>query len=202
MLMVDTDAVGVERLLLGGDLACPACAGSLRPWGHARWRSVRGEHIDVRHRPRRASCSGCAKTHVLLPAVWLARRADAAVVIGSALLAKATGVGHRPIAVRLGRPASTVRGWLRRFTIRAEEVRVLFTVLLHALDAQAAALAPMGSVFADALDALGRAAAAGMRRLGLSSPWEFASRASAGLLLAPVRLGSDPHVQHELTLGR
>ncbi len=54
----------------------------------------------------------------------LVRRADAVVVIGAALLAKAAGQGHRPIAVLLGRPESTVRGWLRRFTGRAESVRV------------------------------------------------------------------------------
>ena len=32
------------------------------------------------------------------------------------------------IAARLGRPASTVRGWLRPFTARAEQVRSVFTV--------------------------------------------------------------------------
>ena len=42
-----------------------------------------------------------------------ARRADAGEGIGRALEAKAAGVGHRVIAGRLGRPASTVRGWLR-----------------------------------------------------------------------------------------
>ena len=58
------------------------------------------------------------------------RRADAGAVIGAALEAAAAGAGHRTIAVRLGRPASTVRGWLRRFAARAEEVRAFFTVLL------------------------------------------------------------------------
>ena len=82
MLMVDTDSVAVERLLLTGELTCPQCGGVLAPWGHARWRSSRRESGSVRHRPRRASCTGCAKTHVLLPAVWLSRRADAASVIG------------------------------------------------------------------------------------------------------------------------
>lgn len=43
----------------------------------------------------RASCTGCAKTHVLLPAAWLSRRGDAVSVVGSALLAKAAGTGHR-----------------------------------------------------------------------------------------------------------
>jgi hypothetical protein len=185
MLMVDTDAVAVERLLLAGGLACPRCGGVLRPWGHARWRSSRREQGAVRHRPRRASCTGCAKTHVLLAAAWLLRRDDAASVIGSALLAKAAGAGHRLIAAALGRPASTVRGWLRRFGARAEQVRVLFTRLLHSLDPQAGPLLPRESVFADALEALGRAGAAGVRRLSPRPPWEFASWASAGLLLAP-----------------
>ncbi|MEP6813940.1 MAG: helix-turn-helix domain-containing protein, partial [Marmoricola sp.] len=156
------------------------------PWGHARWRWSRAETGDVGHRPRRANCSGCAKTHVLLSAVWLARRADAAAVIGAALLAKATGVGHRPIAAALGRPASTVRGWLRRFGARAEDVRALFTALLFALDPEAGPLLPKGSLFADAVEVLGRAAGAGVRRLGDFAPWEFVSRASGGLLLAPV----------------
>jgi hypothetical protein len=186
MLMVGTDPLEVERSLLAGELVCPACEGVLRPWGHARWRSSRREEGSVRHRPRRASCSACPRTQVLLPATWLSRRADAVSVIGSALLAKAGGGGHRPIAAALGRPASTVRGWLRRFTTRAEELRELFTGLLHALDPEPAPLLPRGSVFADAVEVLGRAAAAAVRRLGSSSPWEFASRASAGLLLAPL----------------
>jgi Homeodomain-like domain len=185
MLMVDNDAVVVEARLLMGGLACPSCAGVLRPWGHARWRSSRREEGSVRHRPRRASCTGCAKTHVLLAAAWLSRRGDAVSVIGSALLAKAAGLGYRRIAALLGRPACTVRGWLRRFSARAEDVRVWFTRLLHRLDPQAGPLMPRGSVFADALEALGRAAAAGVRRLGPRPPWEFASWATGGLLLGP-----------------
>ena len=106
-------------------------------------------------------------------------------VIGSALLAKAAGLGHRRIAALLGRPACTVRGWLRRFGGRAEDVRVFFTRLLHTLDPEAGPLVPRESVFADALEALGRAAAAGVRRLGPRPPWEFASWATGGLLLAP-----------------
>src|SRR5450759_565469 len=131
MLMVDTDAVVVERLLLAGGLACPRGGGVLRPWGHARWRSSRQEEGSVRHRPRRASCTDCAKTHVLLAAAWLSRRADAASVIGSTWLAKAAGQGHRLIAAALGRPASTVRGWLRRFGARGEDLRGVRTVHGH-----------------------------------------------------------------------
>ncbi|MGH8827140.1 MAG: helix-turn-helix domain-containing protein [Jiangellaceae bacterium] len=125
---------------------------------------------------------------MLLPAVWLARRADAAAVIGAALVAKATGLGHRPTAAMLGRPASTVRGWLRRFCARAEDIRGVFTGLLLALDPEASGLLPTGSVFADAVEVLGRAAAAAVVRLSPIPPWEFASRATGGLLLAPPAL--------------
>lgn len=184
MLMVGTDPVEVERLLLAGELACPSCSGVLRPWGHGRWRWLRRERDSVRHRPRRGSCAACASTHVLLPVTWLARRADSVTVIGAALLAKATGAGHRAIAAVLGRSASTVRGWLRRFEARAEDLRVLFTRLLYALDPEAGPLLPRESVFADAVEALGRAGAAAIRRLAPGSPWEFASRVTAGLMLA------------------
>jgi hypothetical protein len=50
---------------------------------------------------------------VLLPVSVLERRADAATVIGAALVLAASGLGHRLIAQRLGRPAATVRcSWL------------------------------------------------------------------------------------------
>jgi hypothetical protein len=84
-------------------------------------------------------------THVLLPAWCLARRADAAEVIGLALEAKAAGAGHRVIAGRLGRPASTVRGWLRAFTARAEQVRSVFTALAASLVTDPPLPAPAGS---------------------------------------------------------
>ena len=137
-------------------------------------------------RPRRSSCSQCRGTHVLVPASTLVRRADTVEVIGQALLLKAGGSGHRSIAARLGRPVSTVRGWLRRFGARAEALRVLFTGLLHALDATAAAGNPTGSVFTDALEMLGLAAAAAARLFGPRPAWQFASAASGGLLLGPV----------------
>jgi hypothetical protein len=97
------------------------------------------------------------------------RRAGASVDRGSSGTAGVNGAG----------------GWLRRFGVRAEQVRVLFTVLLFRLDPQAGPLLPRESVCADALEPLGRAGAAGVRRLRPCPPWEFASWASAGLLLAP-----------------
>ena len=65
MLMVDTDAVVVERLLLAGELTCPVCGGVLAPWGHARWRSSRLEHGGVRHRG--AAPSPSLKRHKATP---------------------------------------------------------------------------------------------------------------------------------------
>jgi hypothetical protein len=120
----------------------------------------------------------------------LVRRADAVAVIGRALLATVGGWGHRRIAGLLGRPVSTVRGWLRRFGARAQGLGVLFTGLLHALDACAAAVPVTGSLFADALEVLGMAAAAAARMFGPRPAWQFASAASGGQLLGPTCLSA------------
>ncbi len=185
MVMVGTDGAQVERSLLAGELVCPSCAGVLGPWGHARSRSSRGPDGTVRHRPRRARCSSCRGTHVLLAQVWLLRRADAISVIGAALEARAAGAGHRSIAAVLELPAATVRGWLRRFAARAEQIRAEFTRLLVALDPLAEPLSPQACVLADAVEAIGAAAAAAVFRLSPVRPWELAARATGGRLLAP-----------------
>jgi hypothetical protein len=114
MRVVDATATELERFLLAGRLDCPACRGMLRPWGRARSRVVRspgGSGITVR--PRRARCSGCGATHVLLPGWMLPRRAYAAPVIRDVLMAHANGLGYRRIALRHGLPEMTVRDWLR-----------------------------------------------------------------------------------------
>ena len=64
----------------------------------------------------------------------LLRRRDAVEVVGAALTAKARGDGYRRIAAGLARPASTVRGWLRRFAAMAGALRAHFTRWAHALD--------------------------------------------------------------------
>jgi Domain of unknown function (DUF6431)/Homeodomain-like domain len=184
--MVGTDPLEVDRLLLDGLLFCPGCGQVLRPWGWARPRSVRELAEVVVVRPRRSVCASCSSTHVLLPELLLARRADTAAVIGEALTAKATGAGHRSIAELLGRPVSTVRAWLRRFGAHAESLRVLFTGLLFVLDPQADGARPAGSLFADAVEVIGLAAAAAVRMFGPRPAWQFASSASSGWLLGPV----------------
>jgi len=192
LLIVGTDPLEVDRLLRRGVLRCPGCAGELRPWGHARTRHIRGDNGGAAVlvvRPRRSSCPGCGVTHVLISASMLVRRADSAVVIGAALVAKAGGAGHRPIATALGRPVSTVRGWLRRFTARAHGWWVSFTGLLHALDPLTGPVAVRTCVLGDAVEVLGLAAAAAARRFGPRPPWQFASAASGGLLLGPLPVG-------------
>jgi len=126
MVTVEADQVRVESRLTAGEVGCPGCPGVLAPWGWARRRGVRGVGSL---RPRRARCGGCLVTHVLLPVTVLLRRADAVEVIGSALTARATGRGHRRIAVWLGVPAGTVRGWLRRWGSRLAAVRVHFVLV-------------------------------------------------------------------------
>jgi len=129
---------------------------------------------------------------VLLPVAGLVRRADAVVVIGAALAAKAAGLGHRRIAQRLGRPAATVRGWLRRFAARAEVVRGAFTTLACELTSEASVPGPAGGVVADAVAAVVAAAQAVVDRWGGQvisvSPWELAAAVTSGRLLAPGRL--------------
>jgi hypothetical protein len=127
-------------------------------------------------------------THVLLAVSCLLRRADPAEVIGAALTAKAAGTGHRRIAARLGRPASTVRGWLRALTRNAQRVRAVCTALLAELDPLAGPTPPAGSALADTVQVIGAAAAAARRRLGVVgavSAWQLASAVTGGRLLAP-----------------
>jgi hypothetical protein len=189
VLTVNGDGALVERQLAGGELACPGCGGVLGGWGHARLRPVRVlDGSDAELVPRRSRCRQCGATHVLLPAWCLSRRADAGAVIGAALEAAAAGAGHRTIAVVLGRPASTVRGWLRRFAARAEAVRAFFTVLLARTSPDPVMPAGAAGPVAAAVPAIAGAAAAVTQRwpkLGTVPVWTAASAASGGLLIAP-----------------
>ena len=108
------DTAAARIALARRKLGYPGCGQPLRPWGHARERTVRdldGTLVTVR--PDRALCPGCDVTHVVLDAGLLPRRAYAAGLIGQALVASALGSGHRRIAGDLAVPAGTVRGWIR-----------------------------------------------------------------------------------------
>ncbi|GAB1331722.1 hypothetical protein ACE1SV_60610 [Streptomyces sennicomposti] len=188
MLTVEADVARVETRLLAGEIECPDCGGVLAPWGWARCRVLRDAAEAVRLRPRRARCSGCGGSHVLLPVFVLVRRVDLVDVIGAALVWKASGAGARTIAVRLGRPADTVRGWLRRFEHRAEHVRVYFTVLLVETGIDPVPPAPAATPFAAAVAAVvgaWRSAVSRWPDVGEVSPWQTAAAASRGRLLSP-----------------
>lgn len=212
MLTVSHDLVAVESRLFQGLLSCPGCSGRLRPWGWARTRRIRhgagGDQHLVRHHPRRGRCTGCGATHVLLQVSLAARRADTAEVITVAIEAKTfRGEGHRVIAARLGRPASTVRGWLRSFTAAAGQISELFASLA-VRDAPDAALIwpkPAGSATGDALSALAAYGQALARRFDTVATvtWVEAGLAVCGgrLFCASWWAGRSQH-EPALTSGR
>ena len=108
-------------------------------------------------------------------------------MIGRALEAKAAGSGHRVIALALGRPPSTVRGWLRSLARGAGRVRERFTALAASLVTDPPLPAPAGSLFADAVAAVAASAAAAAIVPGVGSVprWQLAAAQTCGLLLAP-----------------
>ena len=154
------DTAAARIALARRKLGCPGCGQPLRPWGHARERTVRdlGGAL-VRVRPDRASCPGCEVSHVVLDAGLLPHRAYAAGLIGQALVgAAARGSGHRRIARDLAVPAGTVRGWIRGARRSAAQLRVtaIRTVVAYDQDALPARVRP--DELGYALEHLGAAA--------------------------------------------
>ena len=184
MLIVVNDPTHVERELLAGRLSCPRCDGQLRPWGHARRRMLRAATHNEEHHPRRARCSKCCATSVLLPDLCLSRRVDEVAVIGRALLEKAAGAGHRTIAARLARPKETVRGWLRRFSSRVVALREHFLRWAFALDPRLETIPPQGSPLADLAEAIGLATRAASLLFGPRPVWSWVSAMTGGALLS------------------
>ena len=168
MLLIQDPAFAAAGLA-AGTLECPrgGCGGRLGPWGHARPRRLRlsGARSET-HTPRRARCRTYGQTHVLLETRSYPRRADRAETVGAALLAAASGLGHRRVAAAVELPATTVRGWLRRARANSEAVRVDATVATYQLDPMAYRFDPTGSALGDMVDAVGRAVAAWVLRFG------------------------------------
>lgn len=188
-MIVVADPEWAEDRLRAGTLGCPSCAGRLRPYGHARTRTVRGlGGTRLTATPRRARCAGCRTTQVLLPATMTYRRSDSTEVIGHALAAKAAGAGFRVIATRLGRPASTVRSWLRR--ARGEHPEWLYQRAVQRcarIDLELLSdAANLPTTLGTALNLLAGAALRLRERFGhTGSPWALMSCMSDGHLLAP-----------------
>ena len=181
------DEATAERGLAAGTLRC-GCGGRLRGWGRTRPRAVRGRDGRwSRVRLRRTRCAGCRRTHVVVPAAYLPRRVDHTDTVGAALLAAAQGAGHRRVAADLDRPVDTVRGWLRRFRGQSELLRGVATRLAVSLDPRFEPERPQPTPLADAVAALGAAAASVVRRLGARSSlvWQIIVLITGGRLLSP-----------------
>jgi len=188
VLSVTDDDERVEADLAAGRVFCPDCGGRLKRWGFARERVLRGLGCELRLRPRRAICGSCGATHVLEPASSIPRLKDSAEVIGAAWQAKVNeGCGHRQIALRLGRPASTVRRWLRRLSRAADRVRQMATLWMFELDSCTGPPEPTGSPLGDALEALGRAVRAAGLRIDPRQFWPTAVALTGGLIASPAR---------------
>jgi len=181
----------VEAQLRAGQLEClvPGCGGVLAPWWYGVERPlVLPGGVAERVRPRRAVCRSCGRTRVLLPDTMLRRRGYGCEVIGAALVAAARGVAWTRVAAGIGVPFETVRGWLRRFTRRAELVRAWLLGLLDALADDPRLPAGQEDPLAGALSVLGVLHAQMPARWPLVaslSPWQLAARLSRGGLLSP-----------------
>jgi len=182
--MVEVDPVAVEADLVAGRLVCPDCGARLAPWGNGRDRELRSRAGDRLFRPRRSICAGCGATHVLLPDDSLCAGVTQwpTSAVRRPLTQPGRGTAGSPST--LAGSGARVRGWLRRFEVLAGRVREHFTRWAVALDPMLGPIRPAGSGFADAVEAVGVAAAAAVRRLGPCEPWRFASAATGGRLLS------------------
>jgi transposase-like protein len=180
------DTTAARCALARRKLRCPDCGQALKPWGRARERTIRelgGVPLTVI--PDRARCTGCDATHVVLDAGLLPRRAYTAGLIGQALAAAARGRGHRLIARDLAVPHGTVRGWIRRASRSAGQLRAAGVQAVVMLDPDALPARDRLSQLAYALDALGAAALALGGRFSVqhASPWARVTVLTRGQLL-------------------
>ncbi|HEX6548638.1 MAG TPA: helix-turn-helix domain-containing protein [Candidatus Dormibacteraeota bacterium] len=132
---------------------------------------------------RRAKCTICGVSQALLPSFVLVRRLDGVGTIGRALAGTVSGRGMRPLAIELGVPHETLRGWLRRYRARAPALTAGFAALAVGLGAAAPQLS--GAPERAGLEALGAAWWQARRRFGEVMPavFEFANLVSGGELL-------------------
>lgn len=91
------------------------------------------------------------------------------------------------MAELVDRPATTVRGWLRRARANSDLVRADATVAALQLDSSLDwRPKPTGSALGDMVDAVGSAVAAYVRRFGpVGDPWVMVVQLTRGSVLAP-----------------
>lgn len=189
-MLICLNLTDAHQRLSDGTLDCSRhdCAGTLGPWGSARPRTIRtSSQTTVQYTPRRGRCRACRRTHVLASSRTHPRRLDTAANVGSALLAASSGQGHRPIAARLGLPATTVRGWLRRARANVDAAMTAACQRAHLLDPSYDSPSAMfRDPFVDMLEVIGHAIQVFDRRFGpLPEPWDLSVNVTRGCLLAP-----------------
>ena len=180
----------VETDLAAGVLACPRCAGVLRPWAYAASRPIRRLDGSTRTmRPRRARCTHLPR-HPRGPARRAAsppRRRHRGHRRRAA--SQGPGRGWRRIAAELGRPPSTVRRWLR--AARGTHPGWLYRQgITHAAQLDPEVLAtgpsPQPTALGDALAALAAAVTAWRHRFARhAEAWTLIGVFTRGRLLAP-----------------
>jgi len=197
------DAEAGRRALAAGVLRCP-CGGTLRAWGHAKPRTVRGLDQTRQVRPDRACCRACTVTHVVLAAGVLPHRGYGLDVIGAALLGAARGHGHRVLAARLKVPTATVRSWLRRARINSDAVHKLGVQTVVALNPELLPTRVGPTRLGEAIAALTAVALAVVRRFGGDERnlWPVIAVVTGGRLLAPAPSSSAAGPRSGSTLPR
>jgi uncharacterized protein DUF6431/helix-turn-helix protein len=165
--------------------SCPSCLTPMRFWsGYRRWVRVGDRFLRVW--VRRARCSGCGRSHGLIPSFLLRHRQDAVVMIGDAVAEIAGGATIGATARRCGVPFTTVRGWWRRFRLWAPVWWSGFAALTIEFGGTVPARWPTGPPAA-AVAAIGWADAAATARhpAGVLPVWGFVSVIVGGLLIGP-----------------
>ncbi len=120
-----------------------------------------------------------------MPWFVLPWRWDETEVIGRAIELAAKGWGHRRIGAELGRPAGTVRGWLRRVRRRAEELSRQLLAVAVSWGRSEWEVPPAGlpRLWAAVLALASR----WRRQRGQAGPWRVASLVTGGRLLGTNR---------------
>lgn len=163
---------------------CPACGHGWVIFDGWRSRQTRRGPVDI----HRVLCTSeaCGRSHSCWPDVLVGRRVDLAELIGAALEAKVAGGDqgtNRQIGDRLGVPAATVRGWVRRFAVVAEGLTV--QLLAVAADADPMVRGPPPGSDSRVAVAMVETVAGAIARLSGEpvNRWRFAVKVTAGGLL-------------------